>query len=109
MEKKSAKEVLMEKYEERGWYDMYDWTTKTERDIDTLPFSEEEYREFSSLLAKMALQDQNSDLCEMYFEIQRRAVYGNGYYPLDINEEEEMQMWALGTGEVMENVGHGLH
>lgn len=109
MEKKSADEVLREKYEERGWFEIYDWQSKGSRDIEPLPMKEEEYRVFSGLLIRLALKDQNPDLCEMYFELQRRAVYANGYYPLEDVEDEEMAMWTLGTGEVIEKTGHGLH
>ena len=109
IEKKSADEVLREKYEERGWFEIYDWRDKGSRDIEPIPMTEEEYRVFSSLLIRLALKDQNPNLCEQYFELQRRAVYANGYHPLDGVEAEEMEMWTLGTGEVIENTGHGLH
>ncbi len=109
VEKKSADEVLREKYEERGWNEMYNWQDNKTRDIEPLPLTEEEYGELSRLLAKMALNDQNPELCEMYFEIQRRAFYANRYFPLEDLEDEEKEMWSLGTGEIVEEKGHGLH
>lgn len=103
MEKKSASEVLREKYEERGWFDINNWSNRENRDIESLTMTEEEYHEFSSLLAELALKDKDEELCEMYFELQRKAVYGNGYAPVQGLEEEEEQMWALGTGEIVDN------
>lgn len=57
--KRSADEVLREKYEERGWFEIYDWKNKELRNIDPLPLTEEEYREFSALLIRLAIKDQN--------------------------------------------------
>lgn len=109
VEKKSADEVLKEKYEERGWNEMYTWQDNKTSEIEPLPLTEEEYRDFSRLLAKMALNDQNPALCEMYFEMQRRAFYANRYFPIEDLEEEEKEMWSLGTGEVIDNSGPSLH
>ncbi len=47
-------------------------------------------------------------MCETYFELQRRAVYANGFYPDAEMEELEEQMWALGTDEKIENIGRHL-
>ncbi len=109
MEKKSADEVLREKYEERGWFEIYDWYDKDKEEIDSLPMTEEEYRIFATLLAKLALKDRNEQFCEMYFELQRRAVYANGFYPIEELEALEKEMWSLGTGEKVEDVGCRLH
>ena len=100
-EKKSADEVLREKREERGWDEKSEDIRNIER-IAPLPLSLEEYKFFCLLLSKLALQDQNSEYCEMYFELQRRATYGNHYPLLKEMAELEQEMWSLGTGEIIE-------
>lgn len=105
-EYRTADEVLKEKYEERGWdqdIGIVTRFTSTEQ-IKPLPFSEEEYRNFSLLLAKLALEDMDSKLCETYFELQRRACYGNGYSTIEEMSKFEQEMWNLGTGEIIEDV-----
>lgn len=109
MEKKSANEILREKYEERGWFELDDFLNKEKREIEKLPMTEEEYKEFSRFLAREALQESDEQLCELYFEIQRRAVYANAYGPVEGLEEEEMAMWAMGTDEKLESQGRSLH
>lgn len=108
MEKKSADEVFREKYEERGWFDKYDISNKDKKDIEPLSMTENEYKEFAAILAHQALEEKDEKMCETYFELQRRAVYANGFYPDAEMEELEEQMWALGTDEKIENIGRHL-
>ncbi len=105
-EYRTASEILKEKYEERGWNQEMGFDTKatSTEQIKPLPFSEEEYRSFSVLLAKLALQDKDPNLCETYFELQRRAYYGNRYSPIEEMSKNEQEIWSLGTGEIVEDV-----
>lgn len=95
---KSADQVLREKYEERGWdQDTWEQSQNTNREsIDPVPLSEEEYQLFQLLLGKVAVSDRNPNLCEIYFDMQRRAVYGNGYAQNDRMEEVERELWEIG-------------
>lgn len=110
-EYRTADEVFKEKYEERGWDQeiVRDTRIIPMEPIKPLPLSEEEYRTFSLLLAKLALQDKNPTLCETYFELQRRAYYGNRYAPIEEISQSEQEMWSLGTGEVIEDVEKHIH
>ena len=47
------------------------------------------------LLAKIVLQDRDEKLCETYFELQRRAYYGNRYSSIVKLEEVEEEMWNI--------------
>lgn len=110
-EYRTADEVFKEKYEERGWNQEISRNTRaiSMEPIKPLPLSEEEYRNFSLLLAKLALQDKNPTLCETYFELQRRACYGNSYSPIEEISQIEQEMWSLGTGEIIEDVEKHIH
>lgn len=57
--------VKKEKYEERGWNQDRNEPVKSREKINSLPFSEEEYRYFCFLLSKLALADKNASLCEL--------------------------------------------
>ena len=99
--KKSADQVLKEKWEERGW-DQDTWVNfpnKNRESVDPVALSEEEYRLFQLLLGKIAVSDRNPDLCELYFDIQRRAVYGNDYMHNGEMEEIERELWEIGMTE----------
>lgn len=104
-ENRTADEVVKEKYEEQGWNQETDLNRRrtTVEPVKPISLAEEEYKIFSSLLAKIALQDKNPELCETYFELQRRAYYGNGYSPIEEMAEIEQEMWSLGTGEIIED------
>lgn len=97
---RTTNQVLQEKLEDRGWKEE---NMKLREQIKPLPLTEEEYRSFSILLAKMALYDKDPNLCEMYFDMQRRASYGNRYPLMEEMAEIEKNMWSLGTGETIEN------
>ncbi len=95
--------VLKEKFEDRGWHQEDEINPTLEREpVAKLPFSEEEYQTFARLLAKLALQDQDKKVIDMYFELQRRADFGNGYARIANLEAAEKEMWGLGTGEEVE-------
>lgn len=102
---RTADKVLREKYEDRGWNQETDIDMNLEptEQINPLPLSQEEYERFSLLLAKLALHDKDPKLCEMYFDLQRRASYGNGYPFIEELSEIEQEMWSFGTGEKMES------
>lgn len=110
-EYRTTEDVLKEKYEERGWNQDLGLDTRVDsiESIKPLPISEEEYRNFSVLLAKLALQDKNPALCEIYFELQRCAYYGNRYSPIEGISQYEQEMWSLGTGEIIEDAEKHLH
>ncbi len=98
----TADEVFNRKYEERGWNQETENSTKESIEkIASLPLSEEEYRNFSWLLAKLALLDKNVALCDIYFELQRRANYGNRYAMNEDMATIEEQLWNIGTREVV--------
>lgn len=108
IQERSAEDVLREKYEERGWNEDTDLKIKPREEIKPLPLSEEEYQKLSFLLAKIVLQDRDENLCETYFELQRRAYYGNKYFPIDELKEVEEEMWNIGTKEFADEQGKHL-
>lgn len=97
-------DVIREKYEDRDWDLEQNSSVNIEQQekINPLPLSEEEYKIFCSLLSKIALYDNDSKLCETYFDLQRRAYFGNRYHPIDEMTEIEQEMWSIGTGEKSE-------
>lgn len=99
---KDSNGVLKEKYEDRGW--KQEECQNIREQIKPLPFTEDEYKNFSLLLAKLAIKDQDPKFCEMYFEMQRRASYGNRYSSIDEMTKIEQDMWTLGTGEIIEDI-----
>lgn len=107
---RTTADVVKEKYEDRGWNQSSDVSTRNTpiEPIKPLPLTEEEYRKFSMLWAKLALQDRDSKKCEIYFDLQRRAYYGNGYSSLKEMKKIEQEMWSLGTGEIIEDAERNL-
>ncbi len=106
---KTTNEVYREKYKDRGWtigkdnirrggkFDTgvnIDHTSYNE--IPKLPLSPEEYKTFALLLSKMCIEDKNPDLCDLYFEIQRRAFFANGYEPIEGINDIEKQIADIG-------------
>lgn len=75
---RTADVVRDEKYEERGWNEPSNNSVKEQVSMkkSPLPFSEEEYKVFSLSLAKLALTDNNPELCGLYFGLKDRAFYG---------------------------------
>lgn len=109
-EKRSAGEVLREKYEDRAWDEMYTSARNDKRpEIEPLDLTEEEYIAYSRELVEKALENEDPDKASEYFELQRRAVYGNHYASVKGLEEAEEKMWTLGTGEIIESFGPKLH
>lgn len=93
-------------YEDRGWNKPGEKKDEeiTPIEIKPLPISEEQYRACAMMLAKKALNNNDPKACEEYFELKRRAVFGNKYSEIDGMEDIERQMWEMGTGEkVVEN------
>lgn len=108
-EYRSSADVLKEKYEERGWNQETQSSIKTGEKIEPLPLKEEEeYRNLSFLLAKLILQDKDYKLCETYFEIQRRAYYGNKYFPIEELAEIEQELWNMEPEEDINNANKHL-
>ena len=60
------------------------------------------------LLAKIVLQDRDEKLCETYFELQRRAYYGNRYSSIVKLVEVEEEMGNMGTKEFVDEQGKHL-
>lgn len=106
MKERSFADRLDEKMEDRGWGKYAPEKIEVRDPIPKLPISEKDYQELSLLLGKLALQDQEGTLgrglCGVFFEVQRRATYGNGYQKTEEMEKVERKMWTLGTGEVIE-------
>ncbi len=71
--------------------------------VTPLPLSEEEYQTFSILLGNLALRDKNKELCALYFNLQRRADYGNNYPRVEAMKEVEPLIWELGTTSTLES------
>lgn len=100
--KKSDIEILDEKYEDRGW-GKYDITAKAMSWEDfyekPLPLSQDEYHKFALLLGKLCVEDQNPELCDVYFELRDRATRGNHYSPVTGGEIDAMEeaMFAIGS------------
>ena len=97
MKERSFEDRLDEKMEDRGW---------GKYASEKIEVREKDYQELSLLLGKLALQDQEGTLgrglCGVFFEVQRRATYGNRYQKTEEMEKVERKMWTLGTGEVIE-------
>ena len=108
---RTTADVVREKYEDRGWdlEQNSDVNIGKQEKINPLPLSDEEYKVFCLLLSKIALYDKDPKLCETYFELQRRAYYGNRYLPIDEMSEMEQEMWSIGTGEVVEKSEKHMH
>lgn len=106
MSEKTVEERLDEKYEDRGWGKYAPPTYEKGEEILKLPISENEYQTLSLLLGKIALQDQDekfcSQLCDVFFEVQRRADFGNRYKESEELEAVGRKMWTLGTGQPIE-------
>lgn len=103
---RTTRDVINEKYEDRGWNidSMLDREVSFQKsEIAPLPLSYEEYQTFSNLLAKLALQEEDQNLCDLYFNLKRRSFYGNGYSQPDNIESIERDLWTIGTGEKIEN------
>lgn len=92
------KTMLEKKYEDRGWNqgERIDITEGSEHKIMPLGISLEKYQTFSLILSELALLDKSPDLCALYFELQRRATYGNHYPILEDMSEVERKMWDIG-------------
>lgn len=97
---KSAWEVMDEKYEDRGWgkYNMTPQKSSFEP-VEPLEYSENEYRKLAVALAAKAIETQDASLCEAYFELQRRASFGNHYSSIPELEEIEEELFTMGTRE----------
>lgn len=104
---KSADQVLAEKRMERGW-DQEDEITRTRETepIKALPLTNEEYQIFQSILRKLALYEQKPELADLYFELERRATYGNKYPQIEGTEEMEQELWNMGTNAPREDTAH---
>lgn len=106
MEERSLGERLDEKYEDRGWGKYAPPTYERREEIPKLPISEKDCQVLSLLLGKLALQDQDEkfakDLCDVFFEVQRRADFGNHYKKTEELEVVERKLWTLGTGQKLE-------
>lgn len=48
--------------------------------IEPLPISEEKYIACLQVLAKKAIDNNDQKACQEYFELKRRAIFGNHYY-----------------------------
>lgn len=107
-EKKLAGEVLDEKYEERGWNEDPKEIEKRPT-VEKLDLTEEEYIAYAHELATKAIENEDPELASEYFELQRRAVYGNRYGVIKDLEEAEEIMWNLGIEEKQEDIGPKLH
>ncbi len=92
---------LDEKWEDRGWNEPDEKIDEkiTSIEIKPLPINEEQYRACAMTLAKKAISNNDLKACEEYFELKRRAVFGNKYSEIDGMEDIERKMWEFGTGE----------
>ncbi len=110
-EYRTADKVIKEKYEDRGWNQELGVDTRTAlaEEIKPLPLSKEEYIKFCMLFSKLAISDRNPKLCEIYFDLQRRAIYANGYLPVETMQDIEQEMWSIGTGAIIEDFKNSPH
>lgn len=93
---------LNEKYEDRHWNRPNSSLGEIENEskIDPLPITEDQYLACIQIIAKKAIDNNDPKACEEYFELKRRAVFGNRYYKgFDGMEEIERQMWQIGHDE----------
>lgn len=68
--------------------------------IEPLPISEEQYIAYAKVLARKAIDNNDPNTCHEYFELKRRAVFGNHYYSEIAGMEEiERQIWEIGHAE----------
>lgn len=104
---KSADQVLAEKRMERGWdLDSPNIKVRDTDPIKALPLTNEEYQVFQSILRKLALYEQKPELADLYFELERRATYGNKYQQAEGIEEMEQKLWDMGTNATREDTAH---
>lgn len=95
---KSADEVFEEKRSERGWdQDDEKIRVRETEPVNPLPLTNEEYQMFQLILRKLALYEREPSLCDLYFELGRRATYGNNYPQAEGVEEIEQELWNIGT------------
>lgn len=94
---KSADEVFIEKRVERGWnQDDQNISPREREPLKPLPLTNEEYQTFQAILRKLALYERKPELCDLYFELERRATYGNKYPQSEGVEEMEQELWNIG-------------
>ncbi len=89
---------ITEMIEDRGW-DQPDLLKEIEKKpkIEPLPISEKQYIACASILASQAIINSDPAKCRQYFDLKRRAVFGNHYYTkIPGMEELERQMWEIG-------------
>ena len=91
---------ITEMIEDRG-QDQPDLLKEIEKKpkIEPLPISEKQYIACASILASQAIINSDPKKCREYFNLKRRAVFGNRYSEIAGMEDIERQMWEMGTGE----------
>lgn len=103
-QKRSTKDVILEKYEDRGWgeynteIDHIPSNISDEKSLP-LPLTREEYHKFALLLGKICIEDRNPQLCDLYFDLKERATKGNHYFVTEDQEfwEFEETIFNIGT------------
>ena len=88
------------KFEERGWFNTEtgEWIQEKKAEfnkVSALPITIEDYTNLSTNLLKLGIKDRNPQISEVYFELQRRAVWGNSYY-IEQSKEDEGTLWDIG-------------
>jgi len=104
---RTTEDVRNEKNEDRGWHQGYEIGSKKNYpdSIPPLPLSEAEYHTMALLVSKIAIQDESEQYASIYFDLQRRATYGNRFSQPQGMEEVERVMWSLGsTSKNTENI-----
>lgn len=101
---RSTKEILEEKYEDRGWYDYDRLEVKEIEKVEKLPFTFEEYKKISLALAEEAYEKNKPELYNTFFELQRRARYGNNYPDIEELSTVEEELWNMGIKANIEQV-----
>lgn len=96
----SLYEDLRQRDEDRGW-NQPDLLGKIEKEpkIEPLPINEEQWIACLQILARKAIDNNDQKACQEYFELKRRAVFGNHYSEIVGMEEIEKQMWEIGLDE----------
>lgn len=93
---KSTKQIIEEKYEDRGWGNYDKTEVKELPEVEKLPFTFEEYKKLSLSLAEQAYETNRPELYETFFELQRRARYGNCYPDIEELAPVEEELWNRG-------------
>ena len=66
-------------------------------EINPLKISYEQYNGCMLVLAREAIENNSTEACQKYFELKKRATFGDKYPEIEGMEDIERQMLAIST------------